>query len=166
MDIVKWMLDIGMIVPLLYEINMRLMKGSEKMIRMDIEMCLRGTDYITGMHIRAWPCCFRFAISPGHPLDHAFQRLYLKEVAPWTNKVIYYSTVHFQWQITILDFWSPERIAWILPPGKGYSFPVDIWALGICFYFMLYQGASRGKSHYILVCPTQNPKSLMVPPRA
>ena len=27
-------------------------------------------------------------------------------------------------------------------PGKGYSFPVDIWALGICFYFMLYQGAA------------------------
>lgn len=35
-------------------------------------------------------------------------------------------------------YWAPEVHQ--LPRGKGYSFPVDIWALGICFYFMLYQG--------------------------
>lgn len=35
-------------------------------------------------------------------------------------------------------FWAPEVHQ--RPRGKGYSFPVDIWALGICFYFMLYPG--------------------------
>ncbi|CAK9042241.1 unnamed protein product [Durusdinium trenchii] len=35
-------------------------------------------------------------------------------------------------------FWAPEVHQ--LPRGKGYHFPVDMWALGICFYMMLYQG--------------------------
>lgn len=37
----------------------------------------------------------------------------------------------------------------LFSPGKGYSYPVDVWALGICFYFMLYQGAVGGVTETI-----------------
>lgn len=35
-------------------------------------------------------------------------------------------------------FWPPEVD--ILPRGDGYSFPLDVWAVGVTFYMMLFQG--------------------------
>jgi len=35
-------------------------------------------------------------------------------------------------------FFAPEMLQ--LPRGKGYSFPVDVWALGISIYMMMFEG--------------------------
>eukprot|EP00927_Polykrikos_kofoidii_P063548 TRINITY_DN58389_c0_g1_i1.p1 TRINITY_DN58389_c0_g1~~TRINITY_DN58389_c0_g1_i1.p1 ORF type:complete len:303 (-),score=24.80 TRINITY_DN58389_c0_g1_i1:24-932(-) len=35
-------------------------------------------------------------------------------------------------------FWSPEM--YMLPKGKGYSFPADLWAAGVTIYMMLFDG--------------------------
>merc|ERR1712232_1240459 len=35
-------------------------------------------------------------------------------------------------------FWAPEM--YMLPKGKGYSFPADIWATGVVTYMLLFGG--------------------------